>query len=125
MLLIDQTIGRVEGALLTTCIIIYTFVCIRIAKANPDDPIATTDEEFDIEELESPTSTDSRVYLKYFLLVLAGLGVLALGANRLVTGGKFLAEAMGVSEAVIALNSACVWHELARVGNNDRCMPQK
>ena len=99
MLLFDNQIGRIEGAVLALGIAGYTTTCIRIAKANPDDPIASITDE--VEEFGEGDGTGT--FASNMTWIVIGLIVLAIGSNRLVTGGKFLAELVGVSEAVIAL----------------------
>ena len=99
MLRIDNTISRIEGLIFAVGIVAYTLSCILIAKRNPDDPIAAIEAEVaELGDGEKPNSLTSNI-----LLVLVGLLVLAVGSDRLVVGGEFLATRMGVSKAVIAL----------------------
>jgi len=99
MLLFDHKIGRIEGAIFALGIVAYTVTCIRIARKNPEDPIASVEGE--VGELSDDDG--SSTITTNLLLILVGLVVLGLGADRLVNGGEFLAKQLGVSDAVIAL----------------------
>lgn len=99
MLRFDGQISRIEGAILALAIVTYTVTCIRIARSNPEDPIASIEDE--VGELAAGEA--SNAIASNLLLIVAGLVTLAIGANRLVAGGEFLAKEIGVSEAVIAL----------------------
>lgn len=100
MLLADNQIGRIEGAILAFGIVAYTFTGIKIARSNPEDPIAASaeDEVGDLVEDEGSNKLALNI-----LLIVIGLVLLVIGADRLVVGGEFLALKMGVSKAVIAL----------------------
>lgn len=100
MLLADNQIGRIEGAILALGIVAYTFTGIKIARSNPEDPIAASaeDEVGDLVEDEGSNKLALNI-----LLIVIGLVLLVIGADRLVVGGEFLALKMGVSKAVIAL----------------------
>ncbi|QEG24481.1 calcium/sodium antiporter [Mariniblastus fucicola] len=99
MLLIDDKISRFEGLILALGITIYSVSCIRIASRNPDDPIASIEDE--VADLQDEGGEPR--YGLNILLIVAGLVVLGLGADRLVAGGEFLALKFGVSKAVIGL----------------------
>ena len=99
MLLADGKIGRIEGLILTVGIVAYTWVAIRIARRNPDDPVASVEEELDGLNEENAKGRLGQ----NLLLAIMGLVVLAIGSHLLVTGGEFLAKELGVSEAFIAL----------------------
>jgi len=100
MLLIDNKIGQIEGAIFALGIVAYTFTGIQIARSNPEDPIAASaeDEVGDLAEDEGTSKFGINI-----LLIVIGLVVLVIGADRLVVGGEFLALKIGVSKAVIAL----------------------
>jgi cation:H+ antiporter len=102
MLLVDQQIDRIEGLIFTIGILIYSAACIVIAKRNPEDPIAAIEDELE-SELPDDAATPSSQLLKNAILIILGLIILGLGANRLIAGGKFLAVTLGVSDAVISL----------------------
>ena len=99
MLLGDNEISRFEGSLLAFGVVVYTFTCIRIARSNPEDPIASVEDE--VGELSDDESSSS--FTTNLLLIIVGLVVLGIGSDRLVAGGVFLAEELKVSKAMIAL----------------------
>ena len=99
MLLIDNKIGRIEGLILAVGIVAYTVTCIRIARRNPEDPIASIEDEVG----ELADGEGSNKFAVNILLIVVGLVALGIGSDRLVVGGEFLAIKLGVSKAVIAL----------------------
>lgn len=100
MLLFDGKIGRIEGLILTSGIIAYTWIAIRIARRDPDDPIAASAED----ELDDFKEEDGKSNLRSNLIwAIAGLVALAIGSDRLVAGGEYLAKQFGVSQAFISL----------------------
>jgi cation:H+ antiporter len=80
----------------------YTVTCIRVAKINPHDPVAAAAED-ELAELADGEEADNNRLARNVLLAVGGLIVLGLGSDRLVAGGEFLAEEIGVSKALIAL----------------------
>jgi len=102
MLLANEQIDRIEGFLLTIGIIVYTVVCVWIARRNPDDPIAAIEDELDSDSVDTSGTPMSHI-LKNALFIVVGLVVLTLGANRLIVGSEFFALKLGVSKAVISL----------------------
>ena len=102
MLLFDHRIDRVEGFFLSIGIIVYTVASVVIARRNPDDPIAAVEGELESELEDAADVSTNRILINVGLVVL-GLAVLTLGANRLVFGSEFLALKFGISKAVIAL----------------------
>lgn len=103
MLSYDSKFDRVEGVICTIGIIAYTFVCIRIAKSDPNDPLAAAENEVELDEFPSVETDNSSVVARNLMLVIGGVIVLAVAADRLVAGGEFLALQLGVSKAVIGL----------------------
>lgn len=97
----DQNVSRFEGALFVVGIIAYSAFCIHAARKNPTDPNSDGDETDDDEMAENRSQQKQLVF--DIGLILVGLIILAVGANRLVAGGEYLATALGVSDAVIAL----------------------
>jgi cation:H+ antiporter len=104
-LLHDQTISQIEGFVFGFAIIAYTALCIRIARSNPDDPIAAIEDEIpaDVDSVEEAEAGNARKIAVMLFWLVAGLAFLLIGADRLVAGSKFIAESLGVSKAVIAL----------------------
>jgi len=91
----DGTIGRIDGIGLFPCLVLYTVVLIvlgrkqRAAKSEDGPPA-------DIEAM--PTR---RQLMLSLIFVVAGLGLLVIGARWLVDGAVGLVRAMGVSDMLI------------------------
>ncbi len=101
VLLIDNKVSRLEGTLFAIGVVAYSSYCVYVALKNPTDPIASGVDA--PEEEQTPGRSTGVSLLINLAWVVVGLGVLILGADRLVAGGEFIAIKMGVSEAVIAL----------------------
>ena len=87
-LLLDREVGRVDGAVLALGLVVYLGWSVRTARRERDAG-------------DLPASTDSP-WLDAFFVAL-GLGGLVIGADLFVGGAVGLAEAAGVSNAVIGL----------------------
>jgi len=93
LFLLGLTIGRLEGILLLAGLVAYTAYTYIQAKREGKDAEA---------EFAPLASTDIGT-IANALLVVAGLGLLALGATALVQGAVSLARGWGVSETLIGL----------------------
>ena len=93
-LALDQRLGRLDGAILFGGILIYTGVLIWLARREAARAPADADAGLD---------SGLRAWLRDALLVLAGVGLLVLGADWLVEGAVVLARALGLSELLIGL----------------------
>ncbi len=92
LLFLDQTLTRLDGAMLFTGIIAYTwFSVIQSRKAN-----ATQQSDVNVPIASRHWSIDT-------LVIAASLGILVLGSRLLVDNAIILAKAWGVSDAVIGL----------------------
>ena len=87
LVLLDSTIQRWEGVVLLVSSMVYTWWVVRHARRNSEPS----------EEIK-PMKLWAAIGL-----VIAGLGVLALGSQLLVENAVFMARSWGVSEAVIGL----------------------
>ena len=85
---IGQRLGRVDGIILTACIIAYVVFLIISSKKAGDEG------EDDFKTL-SP--------LKCVIFILIGLAGVVLGGQLVVTGAQTIAKWLGMSEALIAL----------------------
>ena len=94
-LLMDKTLGRVEGALLITGIIGYTTMNVILARK---DSAAT-----DASGTEPTIPAMRRSWMLDIVFILAGLVVLVIGSQLLVEHSVKLATYFGISEAVIGL----------------------
>lgn len=94
-LLMDKTLGRVEGALLVVGIICYTLMNVMLARK---DGAAT-----DASGAEPSIAVLPRSWMVDIVFILAGLVVLVIGSQLLVEHSVKLATYFGISEAVIGL----------------------
>ncbi len=91
LLLLNGSIGRAEGLLLTAGIVAYTWLtAVRGRNAEADDT-------------EGSSLSISRHWLIDVAWILGGLTVLVLGSGLLVDHSVLLARTLGLSEAVIGL----------------------
>ncbi|MBB5350747.1 cation:H+ antiporter [Haloferula luteola] len=96
----DGRLSMVEGAVLTTGIVVYVIASIRMARKQPGDLAVDLPEEV-VEESRGPL-------WKSLMWVAIGLAGLVYGADRLVFGGVAIARTMGISEVVIGLTLVAV-----------------
>ena len=98
MLLIGSGVGRIEGILLFTAVVVYTFIQLKIARKikNPE-MVEELEAEFNLSEGKTEP------VWKLTGMVFIGLVLLYLGARALEEGGVGLAKLFGVPEAVISL----------------------
>ncbi|GIV59466.1 MAG: sodium:calcium antiporter [Rhodothermaceae bacterium] len=106
-LLLDGVIGRLDGLVLVLGIVAYTGVAYRLARR---EAAATA-----FDEAIAPAA---RPLWASVTLVLAGLGGLLLGAQLLVRGAVTLAEALGISRAVIGLTVVAVGTSLPELATS-------
>ncbi len=95
ILLMDGQVSRLEGSFLVAGIIIYVVSNVIIARR-------TAPAEVEAQFAESMPSHGGSVF-QAVLFILAGLGILVLGARLLTDHSVALARSFGVSEAVIGL----------------------
>ena len=95
LLLLNQTLSRLEGVLLFSGIVAYTWMSVILARREP--PPASADEE---NILAVTTSRHRGVDIA---LILVGLAILVAGSRLLVENSVALAVSFGISEAVIGL----------------------
>lgn len=93
VLLIDNALGRFEGALLFLGIITYTFMNVVLARK---EPVMTNPGD-------TPAPTVSRHWTLDVAFIVGGLVVLVIGSRLLVEHSINLAKGFGISEAVIGL----------------------
>jgi len=95
MLLLNQTLSRLEGVLLFSGIVAYTWMSFILARrdASPDSA--------DVEDILAVSS--SRHWVVDIAFILVGLAVLVAGSRLLVEHAVVLAGSFGISEAVIGL----------------------
>jgi len=91
-LLLNQTLGRVEGLMLIAGIAAYTWMSVLLGRREGAG-----------EQIDASAPSVSRHWIIDVAFIGAGLGVLVLGSRLLVDHSVALAKALGVSEAVIGL----------------------
>ena len=97
--LIDGTLARWEGAVLTLGAVAYTVDSIRSSRRETREA-----REVDLPpEVEAALAESRSAIGKHVLFVLGGIALLVYGADLLVTGAIATATLLGVSEAVIGL----------------------
>jgi cation:H+ antiporter len=106
---LDGGIGRVEGILFVVGLVVYVSWTVVAARAEPDAIVTEYDTALQSETLrEEPLWRD-------VVLVLAGLGLLVVGAQSLVGGASDIATDLGVSDLLIGLTIVAVGTSLPEV----------
>ncbi len=100
LLSLDGLLGRIDGAVFATLVVLYTFMLIRMARRSPDPP--SVDDEFVKEFGPKPAEGKPRNWLNA-LFVLLGMAMLVGGSHWLVGGATTLARVVGLSERVIGI----------------------
>ena len=100
--LLDREVGRLEGVALLLCLIAYLTWSVRAGHSDL--------------EAETPSAPSSAV--KDAAFVVAGLAGLVVGADVFVGGAVRLAEAAGVSNAVIGLTVVAVGTSLPELATS-------
>lgn len=96
VLLLDRGLGRFEGVLLVTALIVVTALLVHQARRelDPDDPLPA-----EIADQAAVTMSRGRALVWLFV----GLAVLLASSNMLVWGAVNVAVALGISELIIGL----------------------
>ena len=95
-LILDSQIGRLEGSLLATMLVVYlTYVVWSSRKDDPEAP--------HVEQHQETGDLSSRMILRHSALTVVGALGLVLGAFAIRESAVALAEALGISELVIGL----------------------
>lgn len=95
LLSLNGKLGRWDGAVLVTALVLYTVSLMRLQKRQVDS-----------EDGDKPTVTVNRSPLKALIqvaMILGGLALLVWGAGWLVDAAVIIARSLGVSELVIGL----------------------
>jgi len=114
VLCLDGEVGRLDTALLLGLLVAYTVFLVRQARTAG----GAGAEEFE-REIRSPAAGawDARLPAQ-ILLVVAGLGLLVLGSEALVSAAIAFARAMGLSETVIGLTIVAAGTSLPEVATS-------
>lgn len=95
LLLLDHTLGRIEGVLLLSGIIAYTWM--NVILASKQEPVIIP------EQNDTSVDSPSRHWVMDIAFILGGLAILIFGSRLLVEHAVALAKGFGISEAVIGL----------------------
>ena len=112
VLALDGHIGGLDGALLAGSMVAYTvFLIVQSRRAG----VAAAADDYTAEyQPAAAGGWDSRLPVQ-LLLIAAGLGLLVLGSNALVTAATAFARALGVSDVVIGLTIVAAGTSLPEV----------
>ncbi|MEO1856726.1 MAG: calcium/sodium antiporter [Rubritalea sp.] len=96
----NGSVARFEGSLLFMGVLIYVvFSIMQSRKEQGQDDYG----EFSAEEVALVKKSGAKMLILSIGYILAGLVVLKFGSEWLVHGGDYVARAMGIDEAIIAL----------------------
>ena len=113
VLVLDGELGRVEGVVLVVLLLAYiTWTVIAATRGSAPDIVAEYDEALDPEALAaSPVAVDIG-------FLVAGLALLVVGSQALVTSASDIAGALGVSDLVIGLTVVAIGTSLPEVATS-------
>lgn len=109
LMLFDQRLGRIEGAMLAIGLVAYTVFSLRSARKET----AAAQSVFEDAIPKGTQSVSGSV-----AYVIGGLGLLVIGARLLVVGSVAIAETFGMSEAVIGLTIVAVGTSLPELATS-------
>jgi cation:H+ antiporter len=112
LMALDGRVGRIDGAVLFAGIVTYTVFLVRQSRRESAAIVAEYTEAF-----APPVARASAVVLDV-AFVLAGLGLLVVGARWLVEAAVSTATALGVSELVIGLTIVAAGTSLPEVATS-------
>ena len=99
LLLLDGVLGFIDGLIFVSGIIVYTVVNVMMARNEKNPEVDTEFKEGLKSKLGIPVS---------IVLMIAGLGLLILGANLFVQSAVAIAKLFNVSDAIIGLTVVAV-----------------
>lgn len=112
VLALDGTVERLEGMLLFSGVLGYTFWTIHRSRREN----RSGNPELAEESGDGPVAGSSLT--RNLLLILAGLGLLGVGANWLVSGAVVLAKLFGVSDLLIGLTVVSIGTSLPELATS-------
>ncbi|MGB1015639.1 MAG: calcium/sodium antiporter, partial [Nannocystaceae bacterium] len=114
LMALDGGIGFLDGIILFSGLLIYTYTLIRSTRKHPEAPV-----EPEGDAPEQPDKPDQPVNMpKQLGLVAAGLVMLVVGSGWLVDGAVAFATMFGVSELVIGLTVVAVGTSLPELATS-------
>ncbi len=110
VLLLDGSLGRLDGALLLACAVAYT-VFAYVSARRGDTAEAT-------EEFTEALETSSAPLWRSLLFLGVGLAALLGGANLLLDGAVSIATRLGISEVVVGLTIVAIGTSLPELATS-------
>ena len=114
VLSLDNSIGRIDGVILFTGIIAYVGWLVRGARGERSDVV---DEYADSVETLEGAAVERPLWFNV-MLVVAGLIVLVVGSQLLVSAATDIAEAAGISDLVIGLTVVAIGTSLPELATS-------
>jgi len=102
VLAFDGVLSRVDGVILVSCAIVYTVAVVWAARRETRDVAA------EFIEAASITATGRGTTALHVAMMLGGIAIIVLGAERLVGAAVGIAVGFGVSEALIGLTVVAI-----------------
>lgn len=121
---LDGLISRLDGLLLFSLIIAYTWWSVHVSRKESAAISAEYQAGFDsgaqkaMEEVPELKRTGPRAVVFNIFLVVAGVGFLVLGSDFLVDGAVQIAETLGVSDLLIGLTIVSVGTSLPELATS-------
>ena len=112
LLALDGNIGRLDGVLLFSGIVVYTVIAIRQGRADG----RATAEAVSGDQPQAANATSG--YVRNIAYIIGGLALLVAGAHWLVDAAVGIARAFGVDELVIALTIVAAGTSLPEVATS-------
>ncbi|MDP1602974.1 MAG: calcium/sodium antiporter, partial [Legionella sp.] len=112
-LMLDGSLGFTDGAILFVGVVAYVIFSLRQSGKESDE----VKQEYAQEFAKKEPSTLPNI-LRYMVFVVAGLGLLVLGARWLVDSASSIAEALGVSQLIIGLTIVAIGTSLPEVATS-------
>jgi cation:H+ antiporter len=110
---VDGNLGLWDGLIMISGLVIYTVFALRQSRKESKEVQKEYAQEFAEKQPRSARNTLINV-----VFILFGLGLLVLGARRLVDSAVIIAKALGVSELVIGLTIVAVGTSLPEVATS-------
>lgn len=112
LLVLDGELGRIDGALLATGLLVYVVWTVRAARSSDEEIVSEYDEALHPDKLRStPLWID-------LALILGGLAGLVIGARLLVSSAVDIATDLGVSDLVIGLTVVAVGTSMPEIATS-------
>ena len=102
VLALDRSLGRGDGIIMLSCLMIYLIFMYISTRRNRDEPI---------EFIDSPDAIDAFITRHFWgapVAIIAGIAGLVGGAEMLITGAVAIARTIGVSDTIIGLSLVAI-----------------